>query len=504
MSTTSSIGTYDSLFDDDDDDGGTLSGICFDLDAIEGVSCEDKTSNIISPWCKSSHLSCCSLCRPRVVSQSVKDFCGPALVVSNEPSGDIGTRTMDDSLHHLSDFKSTSYTSCNSTMPPCDHENASDLFGLSIKSISIPRGNDCFAIKRCSNPSPTSLPVDALCHMFQFLDVASLCHVRACNTELCDAVSKDNAGWTDRCNRLWSRKANVCPTARNLLTQSNMINYDSSHDICAAMEAYTFAINDAAIRNEISMEELCFDGSSNNNAAVVWSFRFKESAGNDWTSWDPWWNGQDARKLVFLRDGTVLQAYPRGVGDCVTTLSGTQLFDVFSERAGAEVPAPRIEMKWRFVNHSLDLPLRPNGAYVRITVGGRDVPTYVVRRSHNGNWGFILESCWGMYASYEMTPQVLPSSFLERNRRSLRRTGNGRWVEVEDSDDEDDRGMQRERMRNVRRRIALFEEESTMTQDGYSQWREALLYNIGAVILPESYGSEMIDFHNAWRNAMIR
>jgi hypothetical protein len=490
MSTTSSIGTYDSLFDDD---GGALSGICFDLDSRQVVSCDDRISNT---WCI-AHSSCCSLCRPRVVSEAVDDLHGSTFVNGCESSGDeVG-------------FKSTSYTSCNSKMPSCDHDSASDPYGLTIKSITIPRSPHCFATDCCIDPKPTALPVDALRHMFQFLDISSLCHVRACNTELRSAVSKDNPGWTEQCKRLWSQKANVCSTARDLLTRSNIINTEeTSNETCAAMEAYTLAIHDATTRNEISMEELCFDEASNHNASAVWSFRFKESAGHDWTSWDPWWNGQDARKLVFLRDGTVLQAYPQGSEHCVTTLNGTQLFNVFSERNvqrdGPEVPSPRIEMKWRFVSHSLDLPIRPNGSYVRITVGGRDVPTYVVRRSHNGNWGFILESCWGMYASYEMARQVMPSSIFGNGRRSIRRTRNGGWVDVAESDDEDDREISRDRMRNVRRRIALFEEESTMTQNAHSQWREALLYNIGAVVLPEGPGSEMIDFQNAWRNAMVR
>ena len=503
MSSVSSIGTYDSLFDEDDD-GGTFSGIRFDLDVHQAVSCEDNTSNnIISPWCKATNSSCCSLCRPRVmVSGAGNDLIGPSVVVSCDSSGDGGAPT------NPSELKLTPATNFKNTKP-LFHPEISDSIGISIKSISIPRRYDSFVAQSCNNNNlpPTVLPADALCHVFRFLDVASLCHVRTCSTELCDAVSKDNSGWIERCKRLWSRKANVCSAARDLLTQSNMMskNNDASSEMCAAMEAYTFAITDAATRSEISMEELCFDEASSGNEAVVWSFRFKESAGRDWTSWDPWWNGQDARKLVFLRDGTVLQAYPHGVGQSVTTCNGIQLFDVFSERTaqrdGVEVPA-RIQMKWRFVNHSLDLPTRPNGAYVRITVEGRDVPTYVVRRSHNGNWGFILESCWGIYASYELAPQVFPSSTF--GRRSIRRTRNGGWVDVEDSDGEDDRAMQNERMRNVRRRIALFEEESTMTQNAYSQWREALLYNTGAVILPERYGSEMIEIQNAWRSSMER
>ena len=32
----------------------------------------------------------------------------------------------------------------------------------------------------------------------------------------------------------------------------------------------------------------------------------------DWTPWDPWWTRQDARRLVFLCNGSVLQVHPRG------------------------------------------------------------------------------------------------------------------------------------------------------------------------------------------------
>jgi hypothetical protein len=156
-----------------------------------------------------------------------------------------------------------------------------------------------------------------------------------------------------------------------------------------SMEAYKIAFTDAAKRKAISYEEICFDSSAD-EAGVIWSYRFKESAGQDWTSWDPWWKSKDARKLVFLRDGSIMQAYPLGLESSAKDVNGTRLYDVFSERTvrrdGMDVPAPRIEMKWRFVNRPLDLPARPLGAYVRITIGGRDVPTCVVvaRRMETG------------------------------------------------------------------------------------------------------------------------
>ena len=66
------------------------------------------------------------------------------------------------------------------------------------------------------------------------------------------------------------------------------------------MEAFKTAVVDAATRKEVSLEELCYDESPL-KGGPVWSFRFKESAGSDWTSWDPWWNGKQARKFVDFR-----------------------------------------------------------------------------------------------------------------------------------------------------------------------------------------------------------
>jgi len=161
------------------------------------------------------------------------------------------------------------------------------------------------------------------------------------------------------------------------------------------------------------------------------------------------------------------------------------------------------------VHRPLDLPARPEGAYIRITVGGRDVPTYVVRRSPNGNWGFILESCWGIYASFDLAPRGSVSSSTA-SRRRLRRTRNGtRWVNVDDSDIEDPDQDGQDHTRNVRRRTDLFVEESEMVVTGHSQWREALLYNIGAVALPDGNNAnaeqERRQFNLVWRNSrMIR
>ncbi|KAL7447389.1 hypothetical protein ACHAXM_010599 [Skeletonema potamos] len=357
----------------------------------------------------------------------------------------------------------------------------------------------------------TFLLDDTLSSILKFLDVNSLLRMRECNSKLCSAASSNDAGWDIHCTSLWSGKANVCSRARSLLAQSIQpcsISYFTKN---IAMEAYKTSVVDAATRNEVSLEELCFDQSPLKRGPI-WSFRFKESAGSDWTSWDPWWNGQPARKMVFLRDGTIMQLQPQGKTDPCRYHNGVPLYDVFSERTvhrdGVDVIPPRIELKWRFVQRPLDLPARPEGAYIRITVGGRDVPTYVVRRSPNGNWGFILESCWGVYASFDLAPRGSVSASMA-SRRRLRRTRNGsRWVNVDDSDGEDlDQDAHRDHTRNVRRRTDLFVEESAMVVTGHSQWREALLYNIGAVALPEGNNAneEQVgrEFDLLWRQPRI-
>ena len=525
--------TYDdSLFGDNDCE---LDGICFDLGVQHN---HDGLKNNNLSWCmsgSSSNSSCCSLCRLPAVSEAGEEE--SKLELELLPIDDDArmnqhhqatTKPIEVTVPHASDQVPTSSTSCVC----CTGSECEDAFKLP-QSISIPSCLDPLshsssvlqAKKAITNADDASISSstnhpdylssgflhdDALCHIVKFLDVPSLVQLRECNTKLCSVATKNTSGWTDHCHSLWGQKANVCSAARELLAQSisKACTDDDESSSSLAMKAYKLSVTDATERQEVSLDEICYDNnasSSSHQDGIIWSFRFKESAGRDWTSWDPWWNHRDARKLVFLKDGSIKQVYPQGVTPSVVTHNGTPLYDVFSERTvqrdGVDVPAPRIEMKWRMVKRPLDMPARAEGAYVRITVGGRDVPTYVVRRSPTGNWGFILESCWGVYASFELAPKAQPE---QRSRRRLRRTRNGSMWVNEESDDEDDE-IERERMRNVRRRIDTFMEESAMTihQNGYSQWREALLYNIGAVSLPEGDDADAGDeFDAAWQNAM--
>jgi hypothetical protein len=200
-------------------------------------------------------------------------------------------------------------------------------------------------------------------------------------------------------------------------------------------------------------------------------------------------------------------------------------------------------MTWRFLTRPMDLPTRETGSYVRFSVGGRDVPTYSVRRSPTGNWGFVMESCWGIYASFEL-PAIQMQTMeadgtvtvntaanasnnnnnsnsghhhrgamrQERTRRRLRRTEDGAvWVdEPEDEQEEDvnapiinnsgpDAGGGGANARE-RARIdgeASLRDDASLLITNEIQWREAFLYNVGARVLPE--GDEAADeFDRAW------
>jgi hypothetical protein len=188
-----------------------------------------------------------------------------------------------------------------------------------------------------------------------------------------------------------------------------------------------------------------------------------------------------ARKLAFLRNGQVKQV--KVVGD--QRELATPTFSHQQTAAERELTDPPSTMTWRFFTRPMDLPTRPLGSYIRFTVGGRDVPTYAVRRSPTGNWGFIMESCWGVYASFEMPPQA-----SNRKRRRLRRTEEGAalWVDETDETSGEDSGNSG---------VELLQDDSSLLITNELQWREAFLYNVGARILPE--GDEAADdFDRAW------
>lgn len=373
------------------------------------------------------------------------------------------------------------------------------------------------------NDLTSSLPDDLLCKVTSFLDVKSLLRMGCCNQHFYNLIKRNEAGWEGLCEQLWASKIH----APNFVIEKNKkgINFK---------QAYVESIKDAKLRQYLTMEELCYDPDA--ETGTIWSFRFKEAAGADWTSFDPWYNHLPCRKLVFLKDGTIQQYTPPMQEEREATDQQQRI------PVGGSLSDPNIEMKFRFIAKPIDFPEKEIGSYLRISVAGREVPTYIVRRSPTKNWGFVMESCWGLFASFELPPRFIPTnddnddninnssnsnnnhqqqnvrepdqSHHERQqeqgeepRRRLRRTENGaRWVEVQENGEEileSSSPYQRTRSRmppTTRRRNPdlLLTDDSDLIITNEIQWREAFLYNVGARVLPEGDNAEG-DFDVAFR-----
>lgn len=57
------------------------------------------------------------------------------------------------------------------------------------------------------------------------------------------------------------------------------------------------------------------------------------------------------------------------------------------------------------------------------------MPTYIVSR-HASNWGFLLESCWTVYTSWEMPPRDGPDCDRSLLDDELTVTMDDQWEEV--------------------------------------------------------------------------
>jgi len=57
---------------------------------------------------------------------------------------------------------------------------------------------------------------------------------------------------------------------------------------------------------------------------------------------------------------------------------------------------------------------------VRVSVGGSEVPTYVIRRSPMGDWGFVVVSCWGLFSLHKMLPPEAAGRVMGDKRLALR------------------------------------------------------------------------------------
>lgn len=344
--------------------------------------------------------------------------------------------------------------SVSSEQSDCPYQGTISTSALTVTSTSMSAST--------SESEPCNLlsilPEELLLHATSFLDISSLMRFKTLNKQLNIVCAKDNAGWINLCQTLWNKK---------IFIPVECLNNPS-------MASYRASLHDAKTRQHVRYEEFVFDLET--DTGTIWSFRFKDAAGPDWTSWDPWWNGRRARQMAFCSDGVIRQYVTAGTDhreDLIHIDHENVQGRMLSSGRGMLLDAP-VPMGWRFCSHPMDMPKRELGSYIRLTVGGRDVPTYVVRRSPTGNWGFLAESCWGVYTSFELpTRQSQEQSERSRRRGTRNMTGNG----FADGSDGDDLQSSLE--------YELLADDSNLQVTNELQWREALLYNFGAVSLPE-------------------
>jgi len=374
----------------------------------------------------------------------------------------------------------TCYSDCGDSMSTTTSTLLDDLASLSSNEVIAQQ-----ASTRDYTCHFERLPNELICAISSHLDVESLSRARLVNKRLLSVASQDEAGWKHHCQSLWSRKVYVPTEAYSLLENGN------------ARKAFYFASREAVSRHYVLPQELCFN--PHTQQGTIWSFRFKATAGAEWTSWDPWWNGTGrAREMVFLKDGRVMQ-YVRGHGensvDCL----------VMPFRDAERGRPIGLEVYWRFISQPMDLPKRPEGSYIRLTIAGRDVPTYIVHRSPTNNWGFVMESCWGVYASFPLKKrkQVHEVPLQRPPRIRLRRTSHGeaRWLNVADMESDDE-------AENEVRESSLSEsgnalEDSALSVTTAWQWREAILHNQGLMRLPEGE-SAAAEFDFAYWDRTLR
>ena len=203
----------------------------------------------------------------------------------------------------------------------------------------------------------------ALYHVLTWCSVRTLGEVAACARAL--RAAADGAPlWADLCDRLWADKSYVPESFRALRAT-------------APKRAYRESLADAA-RTRVTRAELC---------AIEWHFRFKEQAGEAWCGIDPYWAGLRANTFRFEPGGAVRQ-------------TGSGWDDADGGADGAPAGARRrldARLRWRL-----------GGAGVRLSVDGRPVPTYVASRHRD--WGWVLQSCWAVYASVALPrPGVDPA-----------------------------------------------------------------------------------------------
>ncbi|KAL0484002.1 pof1 [Acrasis kona] len=192
---------------------------------------------------------------------------------------------------------------------------------------------------------------DIISTIMEFLSTEDLCNSCSVVSKYWNELSEANWLWQNLCNKLWQDKVYV-PQKFVQMTKDG-----------SAKKAYFESIADSQ-RQHLTLEELC---------DVTWYFRFKSSAGEAWTNMDPWWSNKPASCVQFFRDGTMKR-------------------DMMVARPDGEMP----KFTWKFNEGSMGRK-GVQGSYIRVN----NFPTYCVSRVQK-NWGFIMQSCWALSASFPL------------------------------------------------------------------------------------------------------
>jgi hypothetical protein len=197
---------------------------------------------------------------------------------------------------------------------------------------------------------------DLLFAIFGLLDFNDLARCRQVCRFFRDGDGMESL-WEMHCGNLWEDKVFVPAAARELRKEGR------------CMAAFSYALTDS-VRTDITITELC-------NA--TWYGRMKASAGEHYTESDPWWQGLPTMRTRFHGDGT------------------------FARSRAVESGKPgQPDGSWRFVRSCCGRR-GPVGSFIRMTLLqlGRETPTKVMFR-HPGNWGWIMDGCWHMSASFPL------------------------------------------------------------------------------------------------------
>ena len=179
-----------------------------------------------------------------------------------------------------------------------------------------------------------------------------------CLQEICAS----DALWEPQCAAFWADKVFVPAKCKNLVASGQH------------RKAFSEAIRDSG-RTWITAEELC---------GLEWHGRMKEAAGEHFTDTDPWWTGDGSKPASrFHMDGTTTRGTTTRPGD---------------------PPAQTQSGEWRFVRTTCGRT-GPVGSFIRMKHRGlgRETPTKIVYR--HSNWGWVLDGCWSVSASFPLPPK---------------------------------------------------------------------------------------------------